>query len=97
MANNRLGNNARLIQQLGGLGHSTLSHVSYCTLRAFREYMLEGKVPENKHSTCKVDQKPFTPISQTVIGFSESEAELLEAASKASEALLPLKIIGRAG
>lgn len=64
-ANTRLSNNARLIQQVDGLGHTTASHVSYCTLLAVQEYMVEGKLPEKKHTMCKVDQKPFVPFVNT--------------------------------
>lgn len=61
-ANQRMGNNARLIQQIGGYGHCAIGHVSYCTALATRQYFLDGKVPAEKHTACTVDQVPFQPF-----------------------------------
>lgn len=87
LANDRLGNNARLIQQVGGLGHAAISHISYCTLSATQEYFLDGKLPAKKHSLCKVDQKPFVPFEAGATSFGEGEVELIEAWSSVSKAL----------
>jgi hypothetical protein len=63
----RLGNNARLIQQTGGLGHTALGHTSFCTALAVRAYFVNGKVPSMAHSFCQVDQKPWQPWGGEVI------------------------------
>jgi hypothetical protein len=63
----RLGNNGRLIEQKGGIGHTTLSHASFCTARVLRSYWVEGKAPSQAHSLCQVDQVPFQPWSGKVL------------------------------
>jgi hypothetical protein len=80
-ANERLGDNARLIQQKEGWGHSTMSHVSFCTARAVRAYMVRGELPKDKHTICAVDQKPFQPWDGDVVGQNllDDEYELVQA------------------
>jgi hypothetical protein len=58
---NRLGNNARVIEQKGGVGHTTSSQTSFCTHIAIRAYFLDGKIPKEAHTLCEVDQKPWQP------------------------------------
>ena len=79
-ANQRLGDNARLIQQTDGWGHCAAFHFSYCTALATQEYMLDGVIPEKRHTECKVDQVPFQPFEPAVdlVGGGE-EAELSRA------------------
>jgi hypothetical protein len=64
---NRLGNNARLIQQLGGIGHTTVAHTSFCTARAIRAYFVDEKVPDKAHGFCDVDQQPWQPWGGEVL------------------------------
>jgi hypothetical protein len=59
MANDRVGNNARLIEQNDAYGHCVLSVASICTARRVREFMVEGKVQEENHLLCDVEEKPF--------------------------------------
>ena len=58
----RLGNNARLIQQVDGYGHTASSVVSFCTQLYVREYMVSGTVPGDSHTLCGVDQHPWLPF-----------------------------------
>ncbi|EPQ50286.1 hypothetical protein GLOTRDRAFT_134095 [Gloeophyllum trabeum ATCC 11539] len=58
----RLGNNARLVQQADGYGHTTLSQLSLCSWKILRAYLLEGVIPENSHTVCDVDEQPFVPL-----------------------------------
>jgi pimeloyl-ACP methyl ester carboxylesterase len=58
----RLGDNARLVQQAGGVGHCTIAHASRCTAAKVRAYFLEGQVPDEMHGYCEVDQKAFEPL-----------------------------------
>jgi hypothetical protein len=90
-ANSRLGDNARLIQQVDGWGHCTPSHVSYCTARAARAYMLHGEPPRDKHTLCAVDQKPWEEFDGGVVGprLLEDEQELIRAWGGLAEDLLP--------
>jgi hypothetical protein len=84
-SNDRLGNNARLIQQVDGLGHTTLGQVSFCTARLVRAYWVDGSVPTGEHTNCTVDQKPWQPWNNTVVAKRDQadeqrdEADLLEA------------------
>jgi hypothetical protein len=66
-ANDRLGNNARLVQQTDGWGHTTLSHVSYCTARIVRAYWLNDELPPQKHTLCGIDQKPWQPFDDSIV------------------------------
>lgn len=85
-ANQRLGNNARLIKQIGGWGHCTGSHPSLCTARATRAYFLEGTLPAEKQSACGVDRGPFDPVDGLALGgLNEEEADLAEAWRQWSE------------
>ncbi|TFK52703.1 hypothetical protein OE88DRAFT_1678891 [Heliocybe sulcata] len=61
----RLGDNARLVQQVGGLGHCTISQVSFCTLPIVQSYMLYGELPDGDYTACQVDQLPFTPFNES--------------------------------
>ncbi|KDQ62976.1 hypothetical protein JAAARDRAFT_28963 [Jaapia argillacea MUCL 33604] len=72
-ANERLGNNARLVQQVNGWGHCTASQKSFCTAKIISAYMVEGKIPEEKHSLCEVDEKPFVPFKDVDILDAESD------------------------
>lgn len=86
MATERLSNNARLIQQTDGWGHCAVSHVSYCTALATQAYMLDGKISEQKHTLCKVDQVPFEPFNETAgLSISRDEADLRAAWREFSE------------
>lgn len=78
-ANQRLGNNARLIQQIGGFGHCAVGHFSYCTALATREYFLDGTVPDQKHTACQVDQVPFQPWVPTYAFGGQDEEDLRQA------------------
>jgi hypothetical protein len=78
-SNQRLGNNARLIQQTNGFGHCTISQVSYCTMRTLRRYFLEDAVPESKHTACEVDQVPFKSFEEDYKTTDIDEKELREA------------------
>jgi hypothetical protein len=80
-ANARLGDNARLIQQKDGWGHGTPAHVSLCTARAVRAYMVRGEPPADKHTMCAVDQKPFQPWHGDALGRNlvDDEYELVQA------------------
>lgn len=75
-ANERLGDNARLVQQPDGWGHCSTSQFSLCTARTTRRYMLDGTVPTEKHTLCKVDQKPWQPWDEGVIDFGVSTADV---------------------
>ncbi|EPQ57573.1 hypothetical protein GLOTRDRAFT_137872 [Gloeophyllum trabeum ATCC 11539] len=55
----RLGNNARLLEQPGGFGHTAMSQMSFCTLPIVQSYMLYGKAPDNDRTVCQVNQLPF--------------------------------------
>lgn len=59
LAANNFGNNAKLVQQLDGTGHTSLSQASYCTGRIINAYFTNGTVPSNRTTLCNVDQKPF--------------------------------------
>ncbi|KAH8830057.1 hypothetical protein DL96DRAFT_914986 [Flagelloscypha sp. PMI_526] len=61
-AKERLGNNARLVQQTDGLGHCTISHVSHCTGNAIFNYFVKDTLPEADSTECKVDQQPFESL-----------------------------------
>ncbi|EPQ54760.1 hypothetical protein GLOTRDRAFT_130114 [Gloeophyllum trabeum ATCC 11539] len=60
----RLGDNARLIQQVDGYGHCTISQTSFCALPIVQAYMLDGAVPDSNHTLCQVDQLPFKPFDE---------------------------------
>jgi hypothetical protein len=64
---NRLGNNARVIEQKGGVGHTTSSQTSFCTNLALQAYFLDGKVPKKDITLCEVDQKPWQPWGEEVL------------------------------
>lgn len=57
-ANDRLGNNARLIQT-NGAGHTASSQPSLCVDAAVRAYFLNDTVPAQKITQCLVDVQPF--------------------------------------
>lgn len=78
-ANEQLGNNARLIQQLDGWGHCALNQVSYCTARATQDFMVNGKIPDQNHTLCKVDEVPFVPFEDMAILRRDDEDELRKA------------------
>jgi len=59
---NRLGDNARMIQQVDGYGHCAISDVSYCTMLSVREYMVNGTAPGDSYTRCEVDQHPWLPF-----------------------------------
>ncbi|KZT30140.1 hypothetical protein NEOLEDRAFT_1054630 [Neolentinus lepideus HHB14362 ss-1] len=61
-ASERLGNNTRLVQQVDGYGHRTITHTSFCTIKIVRAYMTEGVVPSADHTFCQVDEQPFFPF-----------------------------------
>jgi hypothetical protein len=84
-ANDRLGNNARLIQQRDGWGHCSLSQISYCTARAVRAYMVRGQAPEEKHTMCDVDQLPWQPFEDKIIVEDAEEGELRQAWKELAE------------
>jgi hypothetical protein len=65
--NNRLGNNARLVKQLG-MGHTTLAQFSFCTALIAQAYWLDGTVPSAKRTDCTVDEEPFVPLNLTAVG-----------------------------
>ncbi|EIN12791.1 acid protease [Punctularia strigosozonata HHB-11173 SS5] len=82
MAIDRVGNNARLIQQKDGYGHCSISAASACTARRVRDYMLHGKVQEEKHLLCDVDEMPFQKVdSAGSVGatLSDDDADLWSA------------------
>jgi hypothetical protein len=85
-ANQRLGNNARLVQQTNGYGHCTISQVSYCTMRVIRRYFLDGIAPEAKHTACEVDQVPFKSFEEDYETMDVDERELREATRQLVEA-----------
>ncbi|KDQ62913.1 hypothetical protein JAAARDRAFT_188552 [Jaapia argillacea MUCL 33604] len=80
-ANERLGNNARLVQQVDGWGHCTISQKSFCTAEIIHAYMVEGKVPEQKHTLCDIDEEPFKPFNDTVFASAQKgvDTELRQA------------------
>jgi hypothetical protein len=78
-ANARLGDNARLVQQRGGWGHCSISHVSYCTARAVRAYMVHGHAPAENHTLCDVDQLPWQRFDDSSIVEDVEESELRRA------------------
>jgi hypothetical protein len=84
-ANERLGNNARLIQQRDGWGHCSLSQISYCTARAVRAYMVYGRPPSEKHTMCEVDQLPWQPFEDEIIVEDVEEGELRRAWKELAE------------
>lgn len=86
-ANARLGDNARLVVQKDGWGHCTVSQFSACTARIMREYMVEGKVLEEKEVVCEVDQVPWKPWKGQVVGESgrDDDAELMSAWAELGE------------
>ncbi|KAH8826453.1 hypothetical protein DL96DRAFT_1608022 [Flagelloscypha sp. PMI_526] len=60
-AKERLGDNARLVEQPQGFGHCTLNHFSSCTLNVIQKYMVFFTVPfEEDVTLCAVDQAPFS-------------------------------------
>ncbi|TFK48608.1 hypothetical protein OE88DRAFT_481665 [Heliocybe sulcata] len=61
----RLGDNARLVHQVRGLGHCTISQVSFCTLPIVQSYMLYGELPDSNYTACDVDQLPFMPFDES--------------------------------
>jgi hypothetical protein len=65
--NERLGNNARLVQQVNGWGHATLSQISFCTALITQAYWVNGTVPSAKHTNCTIDEQPFVPFNLTSI------------------------------
>ena len=75
-ANEQLGNNARLIQQLDGWGHCALNQVSYCTAQATQDFMLNGKIPDQNHTLCGVDEVPFMPFEDTADPRGDDKDEL---------------------
>lgn len=77
---NRLGDNARLLELKGAYGHVSLAVVSFCEMRVIRDYMLNGTVPSEAHSTCSINQIPFEdppvpPILSRRAPGSEEEAK----------------------
>ncbi|EPQ50268.1 hypothetical protein GLOTRDRAFT_123620 [Gloeophyllum trabeum ATCC 11539] len=64
LAKERLGDNARLIQQVDGWGHCTIAQKSYCTGEIISRYMLDGEVPKENHTLCNVVEKPFVPAEE---------------------------------
>lgn len=86
LANQRLSNNARLIQQTDGVGHTASGQVSLCTAAATQAYFLDGTLPKEKLTQCTVDQLPFVPLPGGG-GMSErgEDAQLLKAWRELSE------------
>ncbi|KAM0746142.1 hypothetical protein T439DRAFT_350818 [Meredithblackwellia eburnea MCA 4105] len=64
--NELMGNSSRLVIQ-NSPGHCSLGSVSSCTQKRYREYFLEGKLPEDGE-VCEVDQGYFP-------GFNADEEE----------------------
>jgi len=52
-----------VVLQQDGEGHCSVAGVSFCTMRALRQYFQEGKLPE-KGTVCEVDQVPFDGFSE---------------------------------
>lgn len=77
-----LGSNGRLIQQKDAYGHCSISVVSFCTLAAIREYMLNGTVPGEALTMCSVDQQPFveSPVQPILTKRGRSSDEAAKAA-----------------
>ncbi|KAH8924614.1 hypothetical protein BT69DRAFT_1240921 [Atractiella rhizophila] len=69
---NRLGSNARLLEQVDGWGHCAIGQTSYCTAKVLQNYFTEDIVPE-PYTTCKVDQVPFQPWNDTQVAESLRE------------------------
>jgi hypothetical protein len=66
------------VQQTDGWGHCSLSQVSYCTARVVRAYWVDGVLPQQKHTLCGVDQKPWQPFNDTIVikeAFVEQQAD----------------------
>jgi pimeloyl-ACP methyl ester carboxylesterase len=63
-ANAELGDNARLIQQVGGAGHCADSVPSRCTEARVAAFMTNGTVQAENHALCEVDGGDvFEPVS----------------------------------
>jgi hypothetical protein len=58
-----LGNNARLVEQYDGIGHTATSDLSECTASIITAYMVEGTVPSASLTKCKVGNDPFQSVS----------------------------------
>ncbi|CAE6481946.1 unnamed protein product, partial [Rhizoctonia solani] len=69
---------ALLVQE--GFGHCTVAHPSICTVKAIREYFLEGKVPA-PGTVCKPEPGYLFPGNETrsVAGLSLEDQKLWEA------------------
>lgn len=73
---------AGLVEQKS-MGHCTLSATSFCTTKKVREYFMEGKVPRapvpgkqdaaGDWERCEAIEKPFKPMSDTVLLAASSE------------------------
>lgn len=67
--------NARLIVQ-HGYGHGSWAHVSNCTDRLFRAYLLNGTIPDKAETHCYADVKPYRPVPKagSRLGLADLEA-----------------------
>ncbi|KAH8921259.1 hypothetical protein BT69DRAFT_348667 [Atractiella rhizophila] len=60
----RLGSNARLVEQVDGWGHCAVSQTSYCTAKIMQDYFTKDVLPDS-YTACKVDRKPWLPWNET--------------------------------
>ncbi|TFK45299.1 hypothetical protein OE88DRAFT_1640078 [Heliocybe sulcata] len=85
-AKERLGSNARLVQQVDGWGHCTIAQKSFCTADVISRYMLDGEVPAANHTLCNVVEQPFVPFEDmSVVPDEVGEAEVRMAWARLSE------------
>jgi len=85
-AKERLGSNARLIQQVDGWGHCTIAQKSFCTADIISRYMLDGEVPTANHTLCGVAEKPFVPFEEALfMADGQGDASVRRAWAKLSD------------
>ena len=79
-----MGDSSRLLIQ-NSVGHCTLTSVSICTARYWRNYFLEGSLPENEH-VCQIDRGylPGAPPDREH-EMSITDAELLSMSQELSD------------
>lgn len=71
-----MGRNARLVVH-HGYGHSSRDR-SECTERLVREYILYGRIPEERETECFADEKPYRyGIEQSRVGEGDYGKEML--------------------
>lgn len=92
-ANDRLRNNARLIQT-NGVGHTSASQPSLCTAAAARAYFLNGTVPTEKVTQCPVDVLPFQSTEDPAGLERRGEESVLVKAWVALAKKRPVRMVG---